>query len=178
MVARSLLTSIKLGSPKPDQLEISGIPPSCMWQKHITWIILVKQGDQSVCKVIWRAWVLPHGIKGHPAVLKSSKSKHLEKISPVLPKPGNLLPQEGDEANSQKQQMFISQSLILRSSQNPSDQVLLELFIRQSGNLFAAQDLRKWEKKVTHTRSLTFVAVSSWQYGSKWILTSFCPWKT
>lgn len=101
------------------------------------------RGSATVCKVIRVAWVPPDRIKGHSAALKSSKSKHLEEIFPVLPKPGNLLPQEGDEANSQKQQMFISQSLILRSSQNPSDQVLLEPFIRQCSNLFAAQDLRK-----------------------------------
>lgn len=45
--------------------------------------------------------VPPDEIKGHAAVLKSSKSKHLEEIAPD-PKSGNLLPQEGDEANSQK----------------------------------------------------------------------------
>lgn len=87
--------------------------------------------------------VLPDKIKGHAAVLKSSKSKHLEEIPLVPPKSENSLPQEGDEANSEKQQKFISQPLILKSSQNPCDQVILESFIRQSGSVFAAQDLRK-----------------------------------
>lgn len=50
--------------------------------------------------------------------------------------------------------MFISQPLILKSSQNPCDQVTLEPFIRWSSNLFAAQDLRKWEKK-SHTEELS-----------------------
>lgn len=104
------------------------------------------RGSATTRKGIQVAWadVPPGKIKGHAAVVKAClKSKHLEEIPPVPPKPENLLPREGDEANSQMQQMFIPQPLILQSSENACDQVILEPFIRQSDNPFAAQESKE-----------------------------------
>lgn len=82
MVARSHLASTKLGSPKADQ--IRDIPHPYILhvtETHHLDNFPKARGSVTVCKAIWIAWVPPDGVKGHLAVLKCSKSKHLEEIS-------------------------------------------------------------------------------------------------